>query len=160
MVVFCIQQQGDNEEAARKEASDWAKEILTASGEYLNGHLRKQVNILLLLHFPSPFSYQVNLAIQEGMSPEEEDQIARRIVTLGCVALHCPKEINKRHFLILQHAAFQHESGVDGPIPSSQALSQPTRKLPARLQAASVISLGKLSIQHEEMAKQVKLLLP
>ena len=83
MVVFCIQQQGDNEEAARKEASDWAKEILTASGEYLNGHLRKQVNILLLLHFPIPFSYQVNLAIQEGMSPDEEDQIARRIVTLG-----------------------------------------------------------------------------
>lgn len=50
-VVFCIQQQGENEEAARKEASDWAKEILTTSGEYLNVRCRKQVNIILLKLF-------------------------------------------------------------------------------------------------------------
>lgn len=89
------------------------------------------------------------------MQPDEEEQLARRICTLGCVALHAPHEVNKRHFLMLQHAAFQPESGVDAPIPFSQPQSQPTRKLPARLQAASVISLGKLSVQHEEMAKQV-----
>jgi hypothetical protein len=56
---------------------------------------------------------------------------------------------------MLQHAAFQPESGVDAPILSSQAQSQPTRKLPPRLQAAAIISLGKLSVQNEEMAKQV-----
>lgn len=89
------------------------------------------------------------------MQPDEEDHIARRVITLGCAALHCPKEVNKRHFLMLQHAAFQPESGVDAPIPSTQPQSQPTRKLPPRLQAAAIISLGKLSIQHEEMAKQV-----
>lgn len=83
--------------------------------------------------------------------------MARAICTLGSSALHAPKEVNKRHFLMLQHAAFQRESGVNAPIPSSQAPSQaPTRKLPPRLQAAAVISLGKLSMQHEEMAKQVK----
>ena len=83
--------------------------------------------------------------------------MARAICTLGCSALHAPKEVNKRHFLMLQHAAFQRESGVDAPIVSSQAQSQaPTRKLPPRLQAAAVISLGKMSTQHEEMAKQVQ----
>ena len=81
--------------------------------------------------------------------------MARRIFTLGCAALHTPWSVNKRHFLMLQHAAFQPESGVDAPILSSQAQSQPTRKLPPRLQAAAIISLGKLSVQNEEMAKQV-----
>lgn len=91
------------------------------------------------------------------MSVDEEEQLARRIFTLGCVALHSPKEVNKRHILMLQHAAFQPESGVDAPIPLSQPQSQPTRKLSPRLQAASIISLGKLGVQHEEMAKQVHL---
>ena len=95
------------------------------------------------------------LRFQENVFAEEEEQLARRILTVGCTALHCPREVNKRHFLMLQHAAFQPESGVDAPIPSSQPQSQPIRKLPPRLQAAAVISLGKLSVQHEEMAKQV-----
>jgi hypothetical protein len=96
-----------------------------------------------------------NVTFQENVSPEEEEQLARRILTLGCVGLHCPQQVNKRHFLLLQHAAFQPESGVDAPIPFSQPQSQPKRKLPPRLQAAAVISLGKLSVQHEEMAKRV-----
>lgn len=87
------------------------------------------------------------------MQPDEEEQLARRIYTLGCVALHCPWSVNKRHFLMIQHAAFQPESGIDIPIPCSQ--TQPTRKLPERLQAAAVVSLGKLGVQHEEKAKQV-----
>ena len=90
---------------------------------------------------------------------EEEEQLARHIFTLGCVALHCPWNVNKRHFLMLQHAAFQPDSGVDAPIPCSQPMTQPMRKLPQRLQAAAIISLGKLSIQHEEMAKQVSCIL-
>lgn len=86
---------------------------------------------------------------------DEEEQLAKRILTLGSVGIHCPHEVNKRHFLLLQHAAFQPESGVDAPIPSSQLQSQPSRRLPPRLQAGAIISLGKLSYQHEEMAKQV-----
>ena len=95
------------------------------------------------------------LIFQGNVLPEEEEQLARQILTLGCVGLHCPKKVNKRHFLLLQHAAFQPESGVDAPILFSQPQSQPKRKLSPRLQAAAVISLGKLSVQHEEMAKQV-----
>ena len=90
---------------------------------------------------------------QESVEPDEEEQLARHIFTLGCVAIHCPWSINKRHFLMMQHAAFQPESGLDSPIPCSQ--SQPVRKLPQRLQAAAVVSLGKLGVQHEEKAKQV-----
>lgn len=80
--------------------------------------------------------------------------MSRHILTLGAAGLHCPKQVNKRHFLLLQHAAFQ-ELGVDAPISFSQPQSQRKRKLPPELQAAAIISLGKLSIQHEEMAKQV-----
>ena len=91
------------------------------------------------------------------MQADEEEELARSIVTLGCVALHCPWKVTKRHFLVLQHAAFQPEdSGVDGPIPWTQSSqSSPTRKLPARLQAAAIISLGKLCVQNEDIAKQV-----
>ncbi|KAI9554187.1 hypothetical protein GHT06_019459 [Daphnia sinensis] len=131
-VVYCIQQQVKDETEAQKEAALWAGEIISDCGEFLSSHLRKQ----------------------DAVFPEEEEQLARRILTLGSVGLHCPKQVNKRHFLLLQHAAFQ-ELGVDAPIPFSQPQSQPKRKLPPRLQAAAIISLGKLSIQHEEMAKQL-----
>ena len=47
MVVFCIQQQED-EEQARREAASWAKEVVASCGEFLSGHLRKQVNIFFL----------------------------------------------------------------------------------------------------------------
>ncbi|XP_057375119.1 condensin-2 complex subunit D3-L-like [Daphnia carinata] len=133
MVVYCIQQQVKDESEAQKEAALWAGEIISDCGEFLSSHLRKQDAVL----------------------PEEEEQLARRILILGSVGLHCPRQVNKRHFLVLQHAAFQPESGVDAPIPFSQPQSQPKRKLPPRLQAAAIISLGKLSVQHEEMAKQL-----
>lgn len=132
MVVYCIQQQVKDENEAQKEAALWAGEIISDCGEFLSSHLRKQ----------------------DAVFPEEEEQLARRILTLGSVGLHCPRQVNKRHFLLLEHAAFQ-ELGVDAPIPFSQSQSQPKRKLPPRLQAAAIISLGKLSIQHEEMAKQL-----
>ena len=44
--------------------------------------------------------------LQENVLPEEEEQLARRIITLGCVGLHCPQQVIKRHFLLLQHAAY------------------------------------------------------
>jgi hypothetical protein len=43
MVVFCIQQQIAEENNARKEAAEWAGEILSSCGEFLSIHLRKQV---------------------------------------------------------------------------------------------------------------------
>lgn len=43
MVVFCIQQQVADEDKARKEAAEWAGEIISSSGEFLSIHLRKQV---------------------------------------------------------------------------------------------------------------------
>ena len=43
MVVFCIQQQIADENDARKEAAEWAREIIFSCGEFLSVHLRKQV---------------------------------------------------------------------------------------------------------------------
>ncbi len=47
MVVFCIQQQVADEDKARKEAAEWAGEIISSSGEFLSIHLRKQVCTIL-----------------------------------------------------------------------------------------------------------------
>lgn len=43
MVVFCIQNQIQDEEVARKEAASWAEEVLSNCGEFLSNHLRKSV---------------------------------------------------------------------------------------------------------------------
>ena len=45
LVVYCIQQEYSDEDAARKEAARWAEDILQSCGEYLGIHLRKQVTL-------------------------------------------------------------------------------------------------------------------
>ena len=57
MVVFCIQQQEKDEEAARREAAAWAKEVVTTCGDFLSGHLRKQVTNFLPIYQIFVFIY-------------------------------------------------------------------------------------------------------
>ena len=71
------------------------------------------------------------ICFQKNVFAEEDEQLVRQILTVECAALHCPREVNKRHFLVLQHAAFNPRvEWIDAPISSSQPQSQPTRKLP------------------------------
>lgn len=49
MVVYCIQQQIEDENVARTEAAAWATEVLATSGDFLSVHLRKQVSTIPFL---------------------------------------------------------------------------------------------------------------
>ena len=49
MVVFCIQQQTEDENNARNEAAEWAGEMISSCGEFLSNQLRKQVNTIQII---------------------------------------------------------------------------------------------------------------
>ncbi len=91
----------------------------------------------------------------------EDTRMMRQIFTLGELAQICPHRINKRMFLLMQGIIFQqgtkHRKRKD--LPTSQTQSNepvqcaftPTTKL----QALSVITLAKMCLQNEDMAKRV-----
>ncbi len=78
---------------------------------------------------------------------------------VGELAQICPHRINKRLFLLMQGIIFQQGTSKRKKIPSSQTQSNepvqcaftPTTKL----QALSVITLAKMCLQNEDMAKRV-----
>lgn len=49
MTIYCIQQQCEKEDDARKAATVWGTEILISCGEYLRNHLRKSVFLFIFL---------------------------------------------------------------------------------------------------------------
>lgn len=93
----------------------------------------------------------------------EDTRMMRQIFTLGELAQICPHRINKRLFLLMQGIIFQQGTKKKKKeavaLPSSQTQSNepvqcaftPT----TRLQALSVITLAKMCLQNEDMAKRV-----
>ena len=99
---------------------------------------------------------------QTDKSEVEDTRMTRQIFTLGELAQICPHKINKRLFLLMQGIIFQQGSSKKKSrqtLPSSQTQSNdpvqvaftPTTKL----QALSVITLTKMCLQNEDMAKRV-----
>lgn len=89
----------------------------------------------------------------------EDTRMTRQIFTLGELAQICPHKINKRLFLLMQGIIFQQGIKKTKKLPSTQTQSNdpvqcaftPTTKL----QALSVITLAKMCLQNEDMAKRV-----
>lgn len=50
LVVFCIQQESEDEEITRKESVSWATTVLSSCGEYLSTNLRRQVTSTMEEH--------------------------------------------------------------------------------------------------------------
>ena len=104
------------------------------------------------------------LQFDDKSSNVEDTRMTRQIFTLGELAQICPHNINKRLFLLMQGIIFQQGSATKKTksrqqLPSSQTQSNdpvqvaftPTTKL----QALSVITLTKMCLQNEDMAKRV-----
>ena len=104
------------------------------------------------------------LQFDDKPSNVEDTRMTRQIFTLGELAQICPHNINKRLFLLMQGIIFQQGSATKKTksrqqLPSSQTQSNdpvqvaftPTTKL----QALSVITLTKMCLQNEDMAKRV-----
>ncbi|KAI6073161.1 Condensin-2 complex subunit D3 [Aix galericulata] len=105
-------------------------------------------------------SYISNIVLKEdGAEQLQEDLFVRHLFTLGEAAQLCPAKVEKRIFLLIQSilaASNQLTNCVDGEeTPASQPLSQFRGSvMPPVIRAHAFITLGKLCLQHEDLAKK------
>ncbi|NXH74642.1 CNDD3 protein, partial [Hydrobates tethys] len=108
-------------------------------------------------------SYISNIVLKEdGAEQLQEDLLVRHLFILGEAAQLCPAKVEKRIFLLIQSILAssvdedQLSSSPDGEeIPASQPLSQfRGSAMPPVVRAHAFITLGKLCLQHEDLAKK------
>ncbi|XP_010281143.1 PREDICTED: condensin-2 complex subunit D3, partial [Phaethon lepturus] len=108
-------------------------------------------------------SYISDIVLKEdGTEQLQEDLLVRHLFILGEAAQLCPAKVEKHIFLLIQSilAASVNEdqlsSSPDGEeIPASQPLSQfRGSAMPPVVRAHAFITLGKLCLQHEDLAKK------
>ncbi|XP_053819311.1 condensin-2 complex subunit D3 isoform X3 [Vidua chalybeata] len=108
-------------------------------------------------------SYISNIVLKEdGAGQLQEDLLVRHLFLLGEAAQLCPARVDKQIFLLVQSilASSGSEDQVSActdseEIPSSQPLSQfRGSAMPPVVRAHALITLGKLCLQHEELAKK------
>ncbi|KAM6115597.1 condensin-2 complex subunit D3 [Phoenicopterus ruber ruber] len=108
-------------------------------------------------------SYISNIVLREdGAEQLQEDLLVRHLFILGEAAQLCPAKVEKRIFLLIQSILAssvnedQLSSSPDGEeIPASQPLSQfRGSAMPPVVRAHAFITLGKLCLQHEDLAKK------
>ncbi|NXX56030.1 CNDD3 protein, partial [Scopus umbretta] len=108
-------------------------------------------------------SYISSIVLKEdGAEQLQEDLLVRHLFILGEAAQLCPAKVEKRIFLLIQSILAssvtedQLSSSRDGEeIPASQPLSQfRGSAMPPVVRAHAFITLGKLCLQHEDLAKK------
>ncbi|KFP92058.1 Condensin-2 complex subunit D3, partial [Apaloderma vittatum] len=108
-------------------------------------------------------SYISNIVLKEdGAEQLQEDLLVRHLFILGEAAQLCPAKVEKRIFFLIQSilASSVHEDQLSGSpddeeIPASQPLSQFRGSImPPVVRAHAFITLGKLCLQHEDLAKK------
>ncbi|XP_051494287.1 condensin-2 complex subunit D3 isoform X2 [Apus apus] len=108
-------------------------------------------------------SYISNIVLKEdGAEQLQEDLLVRHLFILGEAAQLCPAKVEKRVFLLIQSILAspanedQLSSSPDGEeIPASQPLSQfRGSAMPPVVRAHAFITLGKLCLQNEDLAKK------
>ncbi|XP_072557992.1 condensin-2 complex subunit D3-L-like isoform X1 [Paramormyrops kingsleyae] len=95
---------------------------------------------------------------EDGLQNFSEDLVVKHLYTLGFAALQCPAQVGKRTFLLVQSilASNVELPSADKPdeLPASQPLSQfKASSMPTVVRAHAFITLGKLCLQNEELAK-------
>ncbi|XP_037697927.1 condensin-2 complex subunit D3 isoform X2 [Choloepus didactylus] len=104
-----------------------------------------------------------NIVLKErGAGDVPEDLLVKYIFTLGDIAQLCPAKVEKRVFLLIQSilAASADTDPMtscqaNSDAPASQPLSQFSGStMPSVIRAHAVITLGKLCLQHEDLAKK------
>ncbi|NXG74102.1 CNDD3 protein, partial [Baryphthengus martii] len=105
-------------------------------------------------------SYISNIVLREdGVEQLQEDLLVRHLFILGEAAQLCPAKVEKRVFLLIQSilaASVDEDQPADGEeIPTSQPLSQfRGSAMPPVVRAHAFVTLGKLCLQHEDLAKK------
>ncbi|XP_058145274.1 condensin-2 complex subunit D3 isoform X2 [Dasypus novemcinctus] len=99
---------------------------------------------------------------EDGAGRVEEDLLVKYIFTLGDIAQLCPAKVEKRIFLLIQSilaASPAADHLASSPASSNAPASQPLSRLcsstmPSVIRAHAIITLGKLCLQHEDLAKK------
>ncbi|XP_054251547.1 condensin-2 complex subunit D3 [Indicator indicator] len=107
-------------------------------------------------------SYISNIVLKEdGAEQLQEGLLVKHLFILGEAAQLCPAKVEKRVFLLIQSilaagSEDQASSCADGEeIPASQPLSQfRGSAMPPVIRAHAFMTLGKLCLQHEDLAKK------
>ncbi|NXH16920.1 CNDD3 protein, partial [Bucco capensis] len=108
-------------------------------------------------------SYISNIVLKEdGAEQLQEDALVRHLFILGEAAQLCPAKVEKHIFLLIQSILAspaneeQLSSSADGgEVPAFQPLSQfRGSTMPPVIRAHAFITLGKLCLQHEDLAKK------
>lgn len=99
---------------------------------------------------------------EDGTGNMDEGLVVKCIFTLGDIAQLCPAIVEKRVFLLIQ--SILASSAHSDHLPSSQGTtdaldSQPpfqprSSAMPSVIRAHAIITLGKLCLQHEDLAKK------
>ncbi|CAH6858928.1 Ncapd3 [Phodopus roborovskii] len=99
---------------------------------------------------------------EDGAGNMDEDLVVKCIFTIGDIAQLCPAIVEKRIFLLIQ-SVLAAASHVDH-LPSSQEtmdalanqlpLQVRSSAMPSVIRAHAIITLGKLCLQHEDLAKK------
>ncbi|KAH0516509.1 Condensin-2 complex subunit D3, partial [Microtus ochrogaster] len=98
---------------------------------------------------------------EDGAGHMNEDLVVKCIFTIGDIGQLCPTIVEKRIFLLIQ-SILASSSHVDH-LPSSQGTTdalasqlpfQISSAMPSVIRAHAVITLGKLCLQHEDLAKK------
>uniref|UniRef100_A0A8U8AZE6 Condensin-2 complex subunit D3 n=1 Tax=Geospiza parvula TaxID=87175 RepID=A0A8U8AZE6_GEOPR len=105
-------------------------------------------------------SYISNIVLKEdGAGQLQEDLLVRHLFLLGEAAQLCPAKVDKHIFLVVQ-SILASSGSEDQREPLSLCLySQPLSQfrgsaMPPVVRAHALITLGKLCLQHEELAKK------
>uniref|UniRef100_V9K7T1 Condensin-2 complex subunit D3 n=1 Tax=Callorhinchus milii TaxID=7868 RepID=V9K7T1_CALMI len=107
-------------------------------------------------------SYISKIVLTEaGAECLDENVVVRYLFTLGEVAQLCPAKIEKRIFLLVQSflAASRSLTQAGGPEGGDLLASQPLSQfagstMPPVIRAHAFVTLGKLCLQHEDLAKK------
>ncbi|XP_075858777.1 condensin-2 complex subunit D3 isoform X2 [Microcebus murinus] len=105
-----------------------------------------------------------NVVLQEGGAGNlDEDLLVKYIFTLGDIAQLCPARVEKRVCLLIQSilvasADVDHLPSSQGSSDDAPACHPPSQVrgsvMPSVIRAHAIITLGKLCLQHEDLAKK------
>ncbi|XP_048417970.1 condensin-2 complex subunit D3 isoform X2 [Stegostoma tigrinum] len=104
-------------------------------------------------------SYISSVVLEDGgVENADENMMIKHLFTLGEVAQLCPRKVEKRIFMLVQSfLATPLNLDPDGDdVPASQPLSQFSGSpiMPSVIRAHAFFTLGKLCLQHEDLAKK------
>ncbi|XP_076025344.1 condensin-2 complex subunit D3 [Genypterus blacodes] len=95
---------------------------------------------------------------ENGTQNLDEELMVKHLHTLGVVSLHCPTRVSKKTIQVVEcvlPSRADKQTDYMENLPASQPLSQfKANSLPPSARAHGVITLGKLCLQHEDLARK------